>query len=344
MSIDAQWLKPSIHPVYGRMLGAHLLQLGFSEAQVFAGTFLDRTQLETRSEPLTPASLERMILQGLQLTQKPWLALEMSTITRPYVHGPLGFGALAGPDVRTSLELVAQQLPLRQNMIGLAVEESGESVRLLLQEKLVSAEVREFLLGLAAATLVTLLEVMTGQAPDGTLYLSFPEPEWAGEYAQHFAPLTVVYGAEATALVLPAEWLDKSCLMADPQIFANAQLELERLLKHQGLDGTVSQKVYEHLLKGGAPYPKLDEFAVNMNMSARTLMRKLKAEGNSYQGIIDEIRRESALWYLRQSKLSIEQVSDALGFEDASNFSRTFQRWFEMTPSKYRAEQGLKKL
>jgi AraC-like DNA-binding protein len=78
-----------------------------------------------------------------------------------------------------------------------------------------------------------------------------------------------------------------------------------------------------------------------MHVSARTLMRKLKQEGSSYQAQVDLVRREQAVWYLCDSKESVEAIAFKLGYKDASNFSRTFRRWLGVTPKDFR-DQGRK--
>jgi AraC-like DNA-binding protein len=68
--------------------------------------------------------------------------------------------------------------------------------------------------------------------------------------------------------------------------------------------------------------------ARELNMSPRTLFRRLSEEGISYQQILDEMRKEMAEWYLRKTREPIESIADRLGYADASNFSRTFRRWY----------------
>ena len=72
-------------------------------------------------------------------------------------------------------------------------------------------------------------------------------------------------------------------------------------------------------------------------MSERTLMRRLQDEGSSYNQLLDATRRELAQRYLRQKNLSLGQITYLLGFADQSNFFRACKRWFDASPSQYRA-------
>lgn len=94
-----------------------------------------------------------------------------------------------------------------------------------------------------------------------------------------------------------------------------------------------TQKVVRALASAGAGrYPQLDEVAGQFGVSTRTLMRQLRAEGTSFQVLLDTDRKGRAQWLLQQKGLSVEEVAAQLGYADTSNFSRTVRRWFGVTP------------
>ena len=72
------------------------------------------------------------------------------------------------------------------------------------------------------------------------------------------------------------------------------------------------------------------------HVSARTLMRRLQDEGTSYQQLLDTVREELACWLLLRTTLPVEAIAGQLGYEDPSNFARTFRRWTGQTPSSFR--------
>jgi AraC-like DNA-binding protein len=70
--------------------------------------------------------------------------------------------------------------------------------------------------------------------------------------------------------------------------------------------------------------------------SARTLQRRLSAEGTSYQAVLDRVRREAAQGYLADSTLSVGEVGYLLGYSEPAAFHRAFKRWHGVTPIEYR--------
>jgi len=83
----------------------------------------------------------------------------------------------------------------------------------------------------------------------------------------------------------------------------------------------------------------LDEVSRRLHMSSRTLIRRLRKEGLSFQGIKDELRRDLALLNLARRDASIAEISHALGFSSPAVFHRAFRHWTGMTPGGYRAAQ-----
>ena len=73
-----------------------------------------------------------------------------------------------------------------------------------------------------------------------------------------------------------------------------------------------------------------------MNLHNRTLRRRLKQEGSSFQEVKDEVRRDLALYYLERTELDFRRISEKLGFAEQSIFSRNCRRWFGQSPGEIR--------
>lgn len=82
--------------------------------------------------------------------------------------------------------------------------------------------------------------------------------------------------------------------------------------------------------------PGIDQAAVLLNMSSRTLRRVLEREGTSFQRIKDECRLQGAIRLLGENSLSIAQIAEKMGFDEPSAFHRAFKKWTGITPGIYR--------
>ena len=77
----------------------------------------------------------------------------------------------------------------------------------------------------------------------------------------------------------------------------------------------------------------VDRVARDMGLSRQTLYRRLKAEGATFEQLLDELRHKLALKLLREDHMAVKQASWRLGFSDPAAFSRAFKRWTGASPS-----------
>lgn len=75
-----------------------------------------------------------------------------------------------------------------------------------------------------------------------------------------------------------------------------------------------------------------------LGVSSRTLQRRLRDEGTTFQQTLDTLRDSLARHYLRNTALSGAEISFLLGFEDANSFARAFQAWTGKTPQAVRLD------
>jgi len=80
----------------------------------------------------------------------------------------------------------------------------------------------------------------------------------------------------------------------------------------------------------------IDHVANTLAMSKRTLQRKLSAEAETYQSVLQSVRGELADHYLQKSKISLGEISFLLGFNEASSFIRAYSAWKGISPGHYR--------
>jgi AraC-like DNA-binding protein len=82
--------------------------------------------------------------------------------------------------------------------------------------------------------------------------------------------------------------------------------------------------------------PDIEQVAASLHMSARTLRRRLEAEGTSYRALVDEVRERLAEELLVAGGLTVEQVARRLGYAETASFTNAFKRWKGIGPRAYR--------
>ena len=79
----------------------------------------------------------------------------------------------------------------------------------------------------------------------------------------------------------------------------------------------------------------MDMIAVKLGFSRQTLFRQLKAEGVTFEEVLDELRQGLALHYLSEKKVPVNETAYLLGFSEPAAFSRAFKRWTGSSPRTY---------
>jgi AraC-like DNA-binding protein len=138
--------------------------------------------------------------------------------------------------------------------------------------------------------------------------------------------------ADDNRISFDAEYLDQPTMMGSPAV--NRMLleicdsEIEQLHKRQGLAGEVRAA----LITNGCRTMGHESLARRLNMTERSLRRRLRAEGTSFRQLHEELQMQAAIGYLRDTAITVEAIAENLGYSDTANFRRAFRRWTGQTP------------
>lgn len=169
------------------------------------------------------------------------------------------------------------------------------------------------------------------------VYLPWEEPFKSEEYDRVF-DCPVFYNKKEIALLLDKKDVEDKVISSDYSLLrvlvAHAEEKNASYLKKAGFASLVKQSVVK-LVK--PEFPTIEMVAGHLNISKRTLQRKLSEENFTFKIIIDELRKDFALSYLKQADLTIAEIAYLLSYSDASSFTRSFKRWLGKSPKVYRA-------
>ena len=155
-------------------------------------------------------------------------------------------------------------------------------------------------------------------------------------FRRHFR-VPVRFNQEIATIVFPARDLDIPIAGADPML--RALLE-ERIRQMKGGSGSEFRDDIRRLLRTRLTgnHCSADDIAHLLAMHCRTLSRRLKGGGMGYRAIANEVRFEIARQLLEDTEVPLGQIAAALGYSEASAFTRAFRRWSGQTPSDWRAD------
>ena len=165
---------------------------------------------------------------------------------------------------------------------------------------------------------------------------TFDEPKDISEYKRIF-DCPVQFGASKNSMVMDKLAGDIPIINSNKELLAvfekHAEKFLEKLQKNQQYSNKASEIIIQKL---NGDSPKIGIIANELAVSTRTLQAKLKSEGTSFSELLENIRKELALNYIKDRFTPIAEIAYLLGFSEASVFHRSFKKWTNTTPGKYR--------
>ena len=155
---------------------------------------------------------------------------------------------------------------------------------------------------------------------------------------RHFFPCPVHYDRPLNSVSFSARHLDAPVARTQEQLkaflkLAPYHLVIDPLAVTRGVTHRIREILGDDFRE---EMPSFDELTERLNMSARTLRRRLEKEGTSYQRIKDNARRDVAITLLSRDGLTVSEVAEQTGFSDPSAFHRSFKKWTGQSPGSYR--------
>lgn len=142
----------------------------------------------------------------------------------------------------------------------------------------------------------------------------------------------IEYDAPQNCIVFRKADLERPILAADEELASMLDGVANRYLEKR-MSGRMAVRVRDLLIStmtNGA-VSKTD-VAQRLNMTERTLLRRLKAEGTTFVDVLNGVRQELAFQYLQRPGSTVSDVAYMLGFSDENTFSRAFKRWTGRRP------------
>jgi AraC-like DNA-binding protein len=168
------------------------------------------------------------------------------------------------------------------------------------------------------------------------VHVTHPDPGYRAEYERIFQ-CPVTFDAKWNAMRVDPR-LAAHRINAHPRyvfgiLTGHADALLKELEQSKSMRGRVEALLMPILHKGDGG---MEVVAGKLALSRQTLFRKLKAEGTSFEKVLDELRRRLALDYLGTRKASVNETAYLVGFSDPAAFSRAFKRWTGESPRAFR--------
>ncbi len=291
-----------------------------------------------------PEAQYEMTLLGLILTSKnDSFGVDIGQQLMPPLYGVLMSLAFSSPTLGEALENMSRYHGLASGNCGgidylVAASIVEIPVTITHKNSVVRRNMAEFMVTLCCC-LLRLISARPDLSPNKIWLEHAPYSEAARRHLESIVGCPVVWGAGHTRLdistdihELPIYGHGEENLRLARQL---AQQQLEELNQRTSSVESIKWHARELMLSGA---PRRDVVAVRLGISTRTLDRRLKSAGISWQELLDGLRGQLAIEYLSDQELTVEKIAQKLGFTEIRAFQRRFKTWTGMTPSGYRKQ------
>lgn len=308
--------------------------LKLSEARVMRRAGLPEDFLDHEGKGVEAETFFRVWSAGVAESGREDFALTMGQTMAQTPFVPAIFAFSCSPNTEIGLTRLALFKPLLAP-IDLRTERRGETLVLTIASADPDAALPT---SFAAFELVYFLDCVRRYTnePVTPLSVTLDAPETVRGPLDAFCGVTVRQGPAAT-ITLSLEDALRPLVTENAEFWSGMEQDLARRLSDCGEAPGLATRV-RAILHDCLPVGEtaLGDVARRLHLSRRTLQRHLRAEGLSFQQVLEETRADLARGYLAREELSIEEISYLLGYRDPNSFYRAFHGWTGRTPAAMR--------
>lgn len=319
----------------------HLIREFPEPAAILRGSNIALRELELPGQTITVAQNLRCVANAMKLARSPDWYLPWGLRMAEYIHGPLTPALLTAPTLGDGLDVFLAYFGLRIPYMGIRSRQAAGQLDIEFTPLLEVGELLPLLIEIPLLILQHYIgTVRAAPMREARIQLAYAPSAAPADYRKWFE-CEVRFDGAGNVLSLPLAWRATPNLGYDETLWRAALSTCAGLAADPAVQGPLPRlrAELERLMNNACALrvaPTLEEVARRMNISPRTLIRRLRAAGTSFQREIDAIRRQRAIEQLRRVSVPMSSIAEALGFADSASFAKAFRRWTGVSPSTYR--------
>jgi AraC-like DNA-binding protein len=295
---------------------------GIDSGALFAAAGLDRRLLSDPDARYPQEALNRLWQLAVRATGDEAFGFKVSRQVGATTFHALGYAIIASGTLREIVERAVRYLRVVSTAAEMSFERIGNEYHLRLMP-------------LAHATQPSFESI--------DAFLSLWLRTFRSRDTRRFDEVfraPIEYGAGENLLAFDRATIEQPLEDANPQLAALNEQLLVRALAQIDSSDVVARvgAVLGDALRLGEP--SAAAVARTLNMSLRSLQRRLHEAGTCYEAVLNDCRRTLARRYLTEARCSVSETAYLLGFSDTSSFTRAFRRWYGCAPTAFREPQA----
>lgn len=313
-----------------------LLQTYLDEEHVHAPS-IQRTLSSLSSNTRMPMTLWWELLEKIQeIEKRPALGLIIGMYVRPQHSGALGYLIMHCQTLGEALLRFKRYQSLLHNFSEVQLEGKPNSL-------VISWDVNQ---GLSTqlsdevflSSLMTFVKFITDRKDVVPISVKFShQVPYDKECYEAIMGCPVSFGHERVSIEIPVKALGLPINSQDPYLLRLLESHANALIEPAEQKDRFIESLQD-IIVGSLSHscPTLNSVAEQLNMSSRTLHRRIEDRGMNFKHFLQKTREKLAKLYLKDRSLSLNEIAFLLGYSEHSAFTRAFKGWVGVTPKAFR--------
>lgn len=274
--------------------------------------------------------MTRLWTRARALTADPTLGLKVARNMRPTTFSSLTTALYAVPDLQTALRVMARYGNIFTDGGFWWVREDPAGMELVvLRRRLIVNEVSDAVFG---GILKVLQDISSPDLRPSHVHIGREQPANPAPWHAAFGRSVTFHDTETSFMRFPRAPLETKLFGYDAAVFNHSVALMESQLaglRHGPTTAYVRAQILSTL---GTDLEDIESVAAAMGLTPRTLQRRLREESQSFRGLVDDVRRETATRYLVDSVVPVTEIGARLGYGNLPSFTRACYRWHGVSP------------
>ena len=300
-------------------------RLGGNPLEVIKAAGLEAETLESADSFIPYSKYRTLLVEAVQSTGCERFGFHMSELLGPQSLGVVGFAMQQAEDVSSAFQVLADFLHLSEQHGKVSVDNEGAAVRIRYAIDDLELPGAAQAIDVAAAIGNNLMNTLSSSESIAEVFeFPYPEPDDLGAYSC-LNGKRVAFDKDCFSFLVDADLMRMPIPNRDPRMACMLEEYMAQLgARSSNSKAAKVEQIITDLLSTAEC--SLERVAELFRVTPRTLQNWLQRENTSFHQILEQVRRELAMQYLKTEGMSLTNISLLLGYSDSSTFTRSFRR------------------
>ena len=308
---------------------------GINPLPIFRAAHINPKTMRDMNARYSQATLNELWSRTATAIDTPSFGLQAGDLWQPAFMHALGYAWMSSSSLRTALHRLVRYIHIVNQSSQIELKETKDRLTLTWNDTGHETD-NPWFSDIRISIILAMCRANFGPSLNPMSVTLFRQaPAQTGRYYEIFK-CPVEFSAEKDSMTLSVADADKMLPSSNPlmsQVHDQIMVKCLAELDDQDIIEQVKASIIDLLPDGRMSDVKVAE---TLFISNRTLQRKLQAQNTSFKTILTQVREDLALKYIRDSRLTLTELSFQLGFSEMSAFSRAFKQWTGASPKVYR--------